>query len=121
MQKFMKDLFRDIKKDKMISISFLSNVLLIVIAIVYIFFSYKSLPPFVPVFNQLPWGEQRLGDTYAIFIPILTSILIFVINIFLCAFFYKKIPLISRMLAIFSLLTGILIFLFTIRTILLII
>lgn len=113
----MKEFFKDIAADKTITLAYSINVFFIIIAIAYILFSYGKLPPFIPIFNQLPWGEQRLGNTFTIFIPILAALLILAINIFMSTSVYKKIPLISRMLAAISLLTGILTFLFSIKTI----
>jgi len=117
----MKDFFKDIKGDKTITSAYLINISFIITTVIYILFSYGKLPPFIPIFNQLPWGEQRLGDTFTIFIPVGISLLIFTINIFISNSIYKKIPLISRMLAAISLLTGILTFLFIVKTITLII
>ncbi len=117
----MKEFFREIKGDKTITSAFLMNVFFIVSSIVYILFSYEKLPPIIPIFNQLPWGEQRLGNTFMIFIPVLVALLILVINIFTGSYVYKNSPLISRMLAAISLLAGILTFLFVIKTIALII
>jgi hypothetical protein len=113
----MKKLFNNIKDDRTIIFASFINIFLIAVAIIYILFFYGKLPPLVPVFNQLPWGEQRLGDTLTIFIPIGASLLIFVINIFIGNFIYKSIPLISRMLVAISLLAGILTFILTLRTI----
>lgn len=117
----MKEFFKDIVNDKTIALAFFINILFILAATAYIVFSYGKLPPLVPIFNQLPWGEQRLGATPTIFIPILAAILIFMINIFTSAWIYGKIPLISRMFAAVSLLIGILTFLFIVRTVTLII
>lgn len=113
----MKEFFEEIRGDKTIISAYIINIFFIIAVIAYILFSYKNLPPFVPVFNQLPWGEQRLGSTFAIFIPVLASLSIFIINVFISTSIYKKIPLISRMLAAISLLTGILIFIFITKTI----
>jgi hypothetical protein len=117
----MKDFFRDILSDKTITSAFLMNIFFIVTSLVYILFSFGKLPPLIPIFNQLPWGEQRLGTTLTIFIPVLISLFILAINIFIAASVYKKIPLISRMFAGVSLLMGILTFLFVVRIITLII
>lgn len=117
---FMKDLFKDIKEDKTIVSAYVANAFFIILTTLYILFFYRKLPPFIPVFNQLPWGEQRLGSQISIFIPIMASMLILAINIFISASIHKKIPLISRMLAAISLLAGILTFLFSIKTIALI-
>lgn len=113
----MKKFFNNIREDKTITSAFFINGFLIILILAYILFYYAKLPPYVPVFNQLPWGEERLGATFTIFIPILITLLIFIINLFICASIYKKIPLISRMLAATSLLAGILTFLFIIKTI----
>lgn len=113
----MKEFFKDIKSDKAIMPIFFINGLLIIISIIFILFSYGNLPPFVPIFNQLPWGDQRLGPTIAIFIPVLVALLMTVVNIFIASFIYKKNPLISRMLAAVSLLVSILAFLFMLKTI----
>jgi hypothetical protein len=117
----MKEFFKDVFQDKTITLAFFTNAFLLITSIVYILFSYGKLPPFIPIFNQLPWGEQRLGSTLTIFIPVLTALLIFAANIFASTFTYKKNPLISRMLSAISLLIAILTFLFIAKTIALII
>ena len=116
----MKEFFKDIIHDKTITLAFLINIFFIITAIIFILFSYGNLPPFLPIFNQLPWGEQRLGSTIMIFIPVLVALLILVMNLFISAGIYKKIPIIARMLTAISLLTGILTFLFVVKTITLI-
>lgn len=113
----MKEFFKDIAQDKTITLVYALNGFFMIAAIIYILFSYGKLPPFIPIFNQLPWGEQRLGDQITVFIPVIAALLIFAINIFVSASTYKKIPLISRMLSAISLLTGILTFLFVVKTI----
>lgn len=116
----MKELFKNIRNDRTTNFGFLSTLILTIVTLIFIVFSYRNLPPFIPIFNQLPWGEQRLGDTLSIFIPILVSILIFVLNIIMAVLVYAKIPLLSRILAATSLLITILSFLFIVKTIFLI-
>lgn len=111
---------KDIKNDKTASLAYFLNGFFIITAAGLILFSYTKLPPFIPIFNQLPWGEQRLGPTISIFIPVLASSLIFIINIPVSALTYKKIPLVARMLAAVSLLAGALTCLFIVKTIILI-
>lgn len=120
MPQFMKEFFKDIKNDKTTSIAFLLTIILIIVTSIFIVFFYRDLPPFIPIFNQLPWGEERLGITPTIFVPILASLLIFIVNLITSALIYKSIPLASRLLAGTSLLIAILTFLFVIRTIILI-
>jgi hypothetical protein len=112
----MKEFFKDVFRDKTIVLAFFANAFLLITSNVYILISYGKLPPFVPIFNQLPWGEQRLGSTITVFVPILIALLIFAINIFASALIYKKNPLISRMLEAISLLITILTFLFVAKT-----
>lgn len=116
----MKKLFKNIKSDKITNLAFLFTLVLILINLVFILLSYRNLPPFVPIFNQLPWGEQRLGITITIFIPLLVSLLIFGINLITGEIIYKKIPLVARMLSAICLLISILSFLFIVKTITLI-
>lgn len=113
----MKEFFKDIAQDKTIVPAFFINGIFIIVTIIFILFSYRNLPPFIPIFNQLPWGEQRLGSSSTIFIPVLVALLIFIINIFAATFAYKKIPLVARMLAAISLLSSTLSCLFILKTI----
>jgi len=113
----MKEFFKDIKSDKTIIPTFFINGLFIIASIIFILFFYSGLPPFIPIFNQLPWGEQRLGPTLTIFIPVLAALLILIINIFISTLTYKKTPLVARMLAAVSLLTSILTCLFILKTV----
>lgn len=113
----MKDFFKDIASDKTITMAYFINSFFMITIIIFILFSYSRLPPFIPIFNQLPWGEERLGKTITIFVPALVALLIFVINLFTSSIAYRKIPLVARMLAAISLLIGILTFLFVVKTI----
>jgi hypothetical protein len=117
----MKELFKDIKNDKTIISAFYINIFFIIANVALVLLFYGKLPPLVPIFNQLPWGEQRLGITPTVFIPVLTSLLILIINIFISALVYKNVPLISRILSAISLIIGILTFIFISRVITLLI
>ena len=86
----MKEFFKDAVQDKTIASAFFINIFFVILTIVYILSSYRKLPPFIPIFNQLPWGEQRLGVTFTIFIPVLVAFLILAINIFTSTSIYKN-------------------------------
>lgn len=116
----MKEFFKDIRSDKTITLAYFINGFFIIAIIVFILFSYGSLPPFIPIFNQLPWGEQRLGATLTILIPVLVALCILIINLITSAITYKKLPLVARMLAAISLLISILTFIFVVKTIILV-
>ncbi len=113
----MKEFFKDVIEDKTTNWGFLMSLVVIIIAFIFTAFFYNHLPPFIPIFNQLPWGEERLGITLTIFIPIFISVLFFVINLITSSLIYKSIPLVSRLLAGTTLLISLLTFLFIIRTI----
>lgn len=117
----MKKYFKYLREDKLLQRLFILSFVLIALTVIFILINYSKLPPLLPVFNQLPWGEERLGSTIGIFIPSVAVFLILIINIFLSVFSYSRFPLIARMLAITSFLSSILTLLFVIRTIQLII
>ncbi|MBI4098132.1 MAG: hypothetical protein HY426_03755 [Candidatus Levybacteria bacterium] len=117
----MKRYFKYLKEDKLILRLYILTSALIVVTMTYIFINYNKLPPLLPIFNQLPWGERRLSATPGIFVPSVIVSAIFVFNTFVSALIYSNSPLISRMLAITSFLTTLLALLFTLRTIVLII
>jgi len=117
----MKKYFKNLRKDRLVLRLFILSFIFLVLTFAYVGFNYMKLPPLLPVFNQLPWGQERLGPTFAIFTPPLMALSIFILNIFLAAFSYEKSPLLARLFAVTTCLTGLLTLLFVIRTITLII
>jgi hypothetical protein len=113
----MKVFFKDVRNDKITRLGFTSSFGIVLASLVFVLFYFDSLPPFIPIFNQMPWGEQRLGTTNTIFLPILIAFLILLFNLFLSFLIHKRIPLVSRMLATTSLSVSFLVFLFMIRTV----
>lgn len=86
--------------------------------IFFVVYFFSKLPPFIPIFNQMPWGDTRIALKPYIALPILITLVIGLVNIGMSIFLYKKIPLISRFLTITWLLISLLTILITIRTIL---
>ncbi|MCL4418912.1 hypothetical protein M1146_02290 [Patescibacteria group bacterium] len=117
----MNEFFKDAKQDRVIFAGSLTSFILAAAMVIYILFYYGSLPPFVPLFNQLPWGNNRLGIRIMIFIPVLMVLCISIFNIFISSILYKKAQIVSRMLSVASLLIAFLSFLFVIRTVQLVI
>lgn len=116
----MKKYFNNLKQDRLIKWLFIVSFVLLVITLIIILISYSKLPPLIPLYNQLPWGESRLSSTIGIFIPLIFSLVIFVVNFLLSAASYSISPLISRIFSITTFLISLITFLFTIRTIFLI-
>lgn len=117
----MKKYFKNLRQDKLVLRLFILSFIFLILIFVYVAFNYTKLPPLLPIFNQMPWGQQRLSPAAGIFIPPLIALFIFIINLFLAAFSYEKSPLLARLFAVTSCLTGLLTLLFVIRTITLII
>lgn len=106
----MKEIFRQVKGDKIIKWGMNISIVLLGIEFLCIFIFYFSLPPLIPLFNQMPWGESRLGTKLAIFLPPLITLSFLVLNFSLLAHLYDKIPLASRILSITTLLVTLLSF-----------
>lgn len=111
------NVFNDIKSDKLIFRGFVINFLIVALTLIYILVSYKNLPPFIPLFNQMPWGEERITKTIFIFAVPALSFLIFIFNLIYSEITYRKIPLIPRMLVVTSFIVAILALLLVFRTI----
>jgi hypothetical protein len=80
-------------------------------------FYFFKLPPFIPLFNQLPWGMERLSEKIGIFLPLSLSWCFFIINSIIAAIIYEKMPLMSRIISVTSFLIALLTFIFIARTI----
>lgn len=117
----MRRFFNDIKKDRIIMGASSFSFVILTLTIFYVLFNYKSIPPFIPIFNQLPWGNERLMPTLGIFIPIILFAFVFLFNILFSAFLYNKSnPLLARIIASVNLLLSVMNFIFIIKTIFLI-
>ncbi|MCL6096640.1 MAG: hypothetical protein M1444_03100 [Patescibacteria group bacterium] len=113
----MKEFFKDVKSDKLTYRVFIATLFFTLLPLPYILFFYRNLPPYLPVFNQLPWGQPRLASPWGVFIPSLISLCILIVNVILSSVLYKKTPLVSRMLAVISFIIALLSLLFVFRTI----
>lgn len=113
----MEGLFKKARQDKIISWGSTGTGVIILITLFYIFIRLSSLPPYIPVYNQLPWGNERISQTYAIFIPVAVATIFGITNFIISSFVYPKSQVISRLLIIAGLLISLLSFLFILRTI----
>lgn len=92
----MKEKFNLLLADQFIKISLSLSLLFIIPLIILIIATFSKLPPLIPFFNSMPWGEERLYTSRAIiFLPVILTI-VFVFNLFLATGIYKKYALISR-------------------------
>lgn len=106
-----------LRSDKILFYGCIISFLLFLASIGIILISFAHLPPFIPVWNQLPWGDARLGAKTEIFTaPGVTGGVLF-LNALIALLVYPKTPLLSRMLITTSLLNAFFGFLFIIRTV----
>ena len=92
----MKENFKLLLSDQFIKISLALSFLFVIPLIILIIFSHSSLPPLIPFFNSMPWGQERLYySKIAIFLPALL-VFVFALNIFQAVAVYKKYVIISR-------------------------
>ena len=113
--------FKQVLNDKIIRWGMRLSLFLLILEILSVAIVYYSLPPFLPLFNQMPWGESRLGTNVEIFLPPIISGSFLLLNFFLLTRFYEGMPLVSRMLSITSLLIAILSCIFIMQTLYLVI
>jgi hypothetical protein len=116
-QSFMKNLINNLTGDKLAFRGFVISFLLTLFTLLYIAINYTNLPPLIPIFNQLPWGDNRLTPTIGIFIPIALFIIIFIFNVLFTSIVYSKNPLIARFVAAVTLILAMMNLLFIARTI----
>lgn len=113
----MNVLFKHIISDKTILAGTIISFVIILFIFFYILFTYSNLPPFLPIFNQMPWGDARIATKEYIFLPVSISVIIFVSNLIFSFFIYTKIPLIARLLIVTNFLVCFFMLLFVVRII----
>lgn len=112
--------FKLLFADKIIKAGVLGSVVLLLLSTISVLLLYRNYPPYVPLFNQLPWGTERLGDKLLIFIPNAVVLVLLIINMFLARMLYEKMPLVARMIGITTFFISFVTFIFLVRTTLLI-
>ncbi len=78
------------------------NLLIIGIQLAFLVYKFNQLPPEVPLFYSLPFGEEQLATTSQLFFIPIFSITIGLINTIFAAVFLPNHQLLSRLLIIFS-------------------
>lgn len=113
----MRNFINHIKADKLTYRGFILSFILLFSSLGFVVFYFNKLPLFIPLFNQLPWGDARVTPTIYILIPIFLYGLFIIGNIIFTSIVYNKNPLIGRMFASTTLLLGAMNFIFLLRTI----
>lgn len=113
----MSTFFKHIASDRIFLFGCIGTILCIIFSLMIILILYAKLPPFVPLFNQMPWGVARLGTKDQMFIPLFITTMTLMVNISIGSYVYEKMPLVSRILCITGLLIAVFTLLFTIKTV----
>ena len=117
----MKERVKKLFKDKLVLISFLFVLTIGVIYVIFLLLTYRQLPPLVPLFNQIPWGAERLGVKIQLFFPFgIASAAIFT-NTVLLLFVSQDMPLVTRLVSLTNFLIALFALLIVIRTVLIVI
>jgi hypothetical protein len=113
----MNGIIKFLSSDRTIWLSTIVSLGLLFISLALSGLFYTNLPPLVPIFNQLPWGTDRLVSKLGLFIPIIISLLILITNVFVTRHIYVKMPITARMLNVTTFLLSFLTLFFVFRTI----
>ncbi len=100
----MKERLKNASRDSVIRFSVIFSLVFIFLETVLILVFFGKLPPFIPFFNSMPWGESRLAPPNNFLYLFSSFIAVVILDNFLSAVFYKSYPLISRILSVTSLL-----------------
>lgn len=100
MKWFIKDneIWPVFKSDKSVKFAGRLSFLLLVFYFGLFLFTLKRLPPQVPLFYSLPWGEEQLVPTMALFFLPLGIFLIALLNFLLAMVNFKAYPLAAKIL-----------------------
>lgn len=79
------------------------NIIFIIIQIAFLFWKFNLLPPQVPLYYSLPWGESQLAQASLLFIFPTISLILLLINHLFAISLNKTSLLLSRILLIISL------------------
>jgi hypothetical protein len=99
---------------KLSSISILVNMSLSAITLLYF---WKRLPPLLPLWYSKPWGNERLVSPLYLLLPIMASIAIYALNIFVANKFATEHPMFARVLFLTSALVSIISMIIVIRVV----
>lgn len=98
MKLFLKDKFSAFWQEKTIRIATRISFAVLFFTLGFLILTWRRLPPQVPLFYSLPWGEEQLGSPSFLLILPLSCLIFGVLNFFLAFFSFEKQPLASKIL-----------------------
>lgn len=94
----MKEKFRYLFIDNFVKICFIASLLFLIPLVALVVFTIQNFPPMIPLFNSMPWGEERLAPSIALYAFPVVLVCIFIGNVVGAALLYKRYTLIARIL-----------------------
>lgn len=95
---FLKDNFNSLWQDKEAKASLRIALAILLFSLALLIFTWSKLPPQLPLFYSLPWGEEQLGQPILLLVPPIGCLLWGALNFFLAVFCFKQQPLASKIL-----------------------
>lgn len=80
----------------------------VVIGGIVLAWTWRLLPPKIPLWYSKPWGEERLVSPFFLLLPILTAFVVYLINHAMVAKSAHDHPMFARVLSLTSLLISVL-------------
>ncbi len=116
----MKLNFTQVKKDNVIRISAGISLISLFALTILVFLIQSSLPPYVPLLNNMPWGTERLlSKNILLLLPEIACVMVIISTIMVGAIYEKNI-LMARVLSFNMLLFTVLALLALLQIILLV-
>ena len=107
-------------QEKTNNLFFRWNLLFVLFQVAILFLRFRQLPPQLPLFYSLPWGESQLVTFTQLFYIPLNSFIVLLVNNYLSAIILSSHRLLSYLLIIFSFIFSFLGFFVLLRVILLV-
>lgn len=105
----IKETAEQLVPDKLGRTSYLISLLVAVVLFAIIGAIYLKLPPKIPLYFTLPWGEMRLASKLSILILPILLLAVVIFNVLLGRIASKLSPLLPRVLAVASLVIAVMI------------
>lgn len=99
----MKKFFKRFQQDKITYWGFIISFMFLIGSYAILVLVYNNLPPFLPLYNKMPWGYERIGKKNEIFIYLGLATLFFITNLIVVSNVYRKAALLARFLGITTL------------------
>lgn len=82
------------------NLGFLIKIFILLDGLIFLLLGYtfRNLPPVIPLYYSLPWGEEQLSKPYEIFIIPLSLSVFFLISLTFSSIFLRKMKFYAKLL-----------------------